>query len=43
MFQETDIPLDIEIEGGIDSPLGGKIVVADVYPDGLADKNGKFG
>ena len=41
MSQEADIPLDIEIEGGIDSPLGGKIVVADIYRDGLADRNGK--
>ena len=40
MFQESEVPLDLTIEGGIDSPLGRKIVIAEVYHDGLADRNG---
>ena len=42
LLKEEDVPLDLEIEGGIDSPLGGKIVVAEVYHSGLADKNGMW-
>ena len=42
VFQEADVSLDLEVEGGIDSPLGGKIVVADVYHGGLVDRNGNW-
>ncbi|XP_030646470.1 harmonin [Chanos chanos] len=36
---KKDGPLDLAVEGGIDSPLG-KIVVSTVYEDGSADKHG---
>ncbi|XP_045176075.2 harmonin-like isoform X2 [Mercenaria mercenaria] len=39
---EESTPLDIEIEGGTDSPLGGKIVISEVFPGGAVDKNGKI-
>jgi hypothetical protein len=39
---EDGTPLDIELEGGIGSPLGGKIVICEVYPGGSVDKSGKF-
>lgn len=38
---EENSSLDIEIEGGVGSPLG-KIVVADVYPGGAVDKSGEI-
>lgn len=41
--KEENIPLDMEIEGGLGSPLGGKIIVADVFPGGAVDKCGEIG
>lgn len=41
-FQEENIGVDIELEGGVGSPLGGKIVIADVYPGGAVDRSGKI-
>ncbi|XP_060568957.1 harmonin-like isoform X4 [Ruditapes philippinarum] len=37
---EDGTPLDIELEGGTGSPLGGKIVICEVYPGGSVDKSG---
>lgn len=30
------------LEGGNKTPLGGKIVVSDIYPDGAIDRSGKL-
>ncbi|XP_052243524.1 harmonin-like isoform X2 [Dreissena polymorpha] len=40
--KEEDVPLDIDLEGGTDSPLGGKIVVSEVFYGGAVDKNGEI-
>ena len=37
---EEGAPLDIELEGGSGSLLGGKIVISEVYPGGSVDKSG---
>ncbi|KAL5007472.1 hypothetical protein ScPMuIL_016278 [Solemya velum] len=37
---KKDLPLNIEIEGGTESPLGGKIVVAEIREDGSVYRNG---
>lgn len=34
-------PLDLAVEGGVDSPLG-KLVVSAIYDGGSADKHGEF-
>uniref|UniRef100_A0A0B7BD74 PDZ domain-containing protein n=1 Tax=Arion vulgaris TaxID=1028688 RepID=A0A0B7BD74_9EUPU len=34
--------LGINVEGGLGSPLGGKILVADLFDGGIAQKSGKF-
>nr|XP_032837246.1 harmonin [Petromyzon marinus] len=33
-------PLDLAVEGGVDSPLGGKVVVSSVYQHGAVDRHG---
>ncbi|KAK3604337.1 hypothetical protein CHS0354_038675 [Potamilus streckersoni] len=37
-----DLPLDIELEGGLGSPLGGKIVVGEVFYGGAVHKQGEI-
>ena len=38
-----DSPLDIELEGGAGTPLGGKLVISEVFAGGAAAKCGKSG
>ncbi|XP_071831273.1 harmonin-like isoform X2 [Apostichopus japonicus] len=37
-----DGPLNMFLEGGNKTPLGGKIVVSDIYPDGAIDRSGQI-
>ena len=39
-LKEKDVPLDMDLEGGSDSPIG-KIVIAEIFLNGAADRNGK--
>lgn len=41
MYFVQEGPLDLAVEGGIDSPLG-KLVVSTVYQGGSADKHGEM-
>ncbi|XP_022097075.1 harmonin-like [Acanthaster planci] len=37
-----DMPLEMLLEGGIDSPLAGRVVIAEVYEGGSAERSGQF-
>lgn len=41
LFSSQEGPLDLAVEGGIDSPLG-KLVVSAIYDGGSADKHGEI-
>ena len=42
MMQLQDAPLKIAIRGGIDTPLGGQIIVSRIIEGGAAEKYGQL-
>ena len=39
---KKDMPLEMLIEGGIGSPLAGRVVISEIYAGGAADRSGKL-